>query len=325
MTERITPSELARVLANQAESLARALFPAGRQQGHHWCVGSIAGEPGQSLRIDLAGRHQGRWHEFADGSGGDLLDLVAAVRFGGDLRRALAWARAWLGQPIHQPEGPQSGTAPPQPTRYETLSSYGRQLWAASRVICREAAVGRYLIDRGCALPHPDGDLRSHPALRHPSGYVGPALVALITDVRDPERRLSLHRTWVGADGRKADVESPRLLLAGHPKAGGAIRLWPDDGVTTGLGVAEGIESALTLARGFTPVWSLVDAGNLAALPVLPGVEALTVAVDHDVAGMKAFKTVAQRWHAAGREVRKVLVPSPGADLNDWARGVDHA
>ncbi|MGZ8409189.1 MAG: toprim domain-containing protein, partial [Hyphomicrobium sp.] len=66
-------------------------------------------------------------------------------------------------------------------------------------------------------------------------------------------------------------------------------------------------------------------AGNLAALPVLAGVEALTVAVDHDAAGMKAFKTVAQRWHAAGREVRKVLVPSPGADLNDWAREADHA
>jgi hypothetical protein len=76
MTERMTTPDLARVLADQAESLARALFPAGRQQGHHWCVGSLAGEPGQSLRISLAGKHRGRWRDFADGSGGDLLDLV---------------------------------------------------------------------------------------------------------------------------------------------------------------------------------------------------------------------------------------------------------
>lgn len=149
--------------------------------------------------------------------------------------------------------------------------------------------------------------------------------MALVTDVRDPDRWLTLHRTWIGTDGRKADVEPPRLLLAGHPKAGGVIRLWSDDWVTTGLGIAEGIETALTLARGFTPVWSVIDAGNLAAFPVLPGIEALTIAVDHDAAGLKAFKTVAGRWHAAGREVRKVLVPSPGADLNDWARGIDHA
>lgn len=277
-----------------------------------------------SIAIAVAGERQGRWYDHERGVGGDGLALIKH-QLGHDLPKAVDWARAWLGQPIHQPARPQRDTAPPRPTRYETLSSYGRQLWAASRVIRPNTPAGQYFVDRGCALPHPDGHLRWHPALSHPSGYVGPALVALITDVRDPERRLTLHRTWLGTDGRKADIETPRLLLAGHPKAGGAIRLWPDNGVTTGLGVAEGIESALTLARGFTPVWSLVDAGNLAALPVLAGVEALTVAVDHDAAGMKAFKTVAQRWHAAGREVRKVLVPSPGADLNDWARGVDHA
>jgi hypothetical protein len=99
MTERMTTPDLARVLADQAESLARALFPAGRQQGHHWCVGSLASEPGQSLRISLAGKHRGRWRDFADGSGGDLLDLVAAVRFAGDLRQAIRWARDHVGCP----------------------------------------------------------------------------------------------------------------------------------------------------------------------------------------------------------------------------------
>jgi hypothetical protein len=212
----------------------------------------------------------------------------------------------------------------------------------ASRVIRPETAAGLYLATRGCALPHPEGDLRWHPALRHPSGYVGPALVALVTDVRDAQRWLSLHRTWIAADGsgNKADVNPSRMLLKGHRKSGGCIRLWPDDWVTLGLGIAEGIETALTLARGFTPVWATIDAGNLAAFPYLWPIESLTVAVDNDLAGISAFESMARRWwdeatahHARHSnkplhyhppvEIRNVMAPRPGDDLNDWVRSID--
>lgn len=50
---------------------------------------------------------------------------------------------------------------------------------------------------------------------------------------------------------------------------------------------------------------------------MLPGVESLTVAVDHDKAGLEAFDALCDRWTAAGREVRQVLPPAPGDDLND--------
>jgi hypothetical protein len=143
--------------------------------------------------------------------------------------------------------------------------------------------------------------------------------VALITDTltREP---LSLHKTWVLADGRKAELDSPRLLLAGHRKQGGVIRLWPDEAVTTGLGVAEGIESALSLAWAFVPVWACIDAGNLAALPVLDGIEALTIAADNDTAGQAAAQTCATRWAAAGRAVW--VTRQRDNDLNDLVQGV---
>jgi hypothetical protein len=152
--------------------------------------------------------------------------------------------------------------------------------------------------------------------LKHPTGYTGAALVALLRDAVDGTPR-TLHRTWVRPDGRKADVDPPRLLLGGHRKAGAVCRLWPDEAVTCGLGIAEGIESALSLAWGFKPVWACVDAGNLAALPVLEGVEALTIAGDHDPAGIKAARECAQRWRAAGRDVRIVMPGAPGRDIND--------
>lgn len=325
----MSAAEIARALADRTEALLRELFPAGRRQGREWCIGSIAGEPGQSLRTSLAGKHRGRWHEFADGTGGDMLDLIAAVNCGDDLRQAIDWARSWLGREREDPSPKPAHTdlSAVQPGRYETLSPFRRQLWTSCRYIDSKSPAALYLGARGCALPHPDGDLRWHPALKHPSGHVGPTLVALVTDIQNPQRWLTLHRTWIRGDGspNKADVDPPRLLLKDHRKSGGCIRLWPDDWVSMGLGIAEGIETTLTLARGFTPAWSVIDAANLAAFPVLAGIEALTVAVDHDVAGLKAFKTVAERWHGAGREVRKVLVPKPGDDLNDWARSVDRA
>lgn len=202
--------------------------------------------------------------------------------------------------------------------------------WAAAlfRDECRPVqastsnVAAEYLRARCCRLPPADGDLRWHASLRHPSGYRGPALVALISDARTREP-MSLHRTWIQANGQKAEIDPPRLLLSGHAKVGGVIRLWPDESVSHGLGIAEGIETALSLAHAMPPVWSLIDAGNLAAFPVMSGISALTIAADHDPAGQRAAEACGMRWAAAGATVRVVLPPEPGADLNDVVAEVE--
>lgn len=205
-----------------------------------------------------------------------------------------------------------------QPQRHEVLSDFGRELWEACRPLSGEARA--YLDARNCVISHADGDLRCHPALKHPpSGLIGPALVALVTDAVSGTP-LTLHRTWVRADGNKAPVEPARMLLGGHRKQGGVVRLWPDEAVTTGLGVAEGIETALSLAHAIAPVWACIDAGNLAAFPLLEGIEALTIAADHDDAGIAAANTCADRWARSGAEVRVVLPEIHKTDLNDVAR-----
>ena len=205
----------------------------------------------------------------------------------------------------------------PEQHQHETLSPYGRRLWALSQPLAGTVGAA-YLLARGCVLPPADGDLRFLPAHKHPLGdYTGPALVALVTDILTGEP-ISLHFTWVCPDGTKANTPGPaRLLLGGHRKAGGCIRLWPDEAVTTGLGVGEGIESCLSLAHAIAPVWSLIDAGNLSALPVLPGIEALTIAQDNDNAGRRAAQTVADRYTAAGCAVAIVASGADGEDLND--------
>jgi putative DNA primase/helicase len=121
--------------------------------------------------------------------------------------------------------------------------------------------------------------------------------------------------------------------MAGSATAGcsaaGVIRLWPDDAVTTGLVLGEGIETTLAAAlhvehRGtlLQPAWAAGSANAIAKFPVLGGIEALTTLVDRDVGehGRRAAEEGARRWRAAGREAT-LLVP-PVKDFNDLVRGL---
>ncbi len=233
--------------------------------------------------------------------------------------RAAGWKPAAAGE--SRPARPVPVLRAVEPERHQhqhqTLSAYGLRLWASSLPLANTIGAA-YLLARGCVIPPADGDLRFLPAHKHPLGdYTGPALVALVSDIVTGQP-IGLHFTWVCPDGSKANTPGPaRLLLGGHRKAGGCIRLWPDEAVTHGLGVGEGIESCLSLAHAITPVWSLIDAGNLSALRVLPGIEALTIAQDNDPAGRRSAQTVAERWAAAGAEVAIVAAADDGADLND--------
>jgi hypothetical protein len=120
------------------------------------------------------------------------------------------------------------------------------------------------------------------------------AIVALMTDPvsREPT---GIHRTFVDPTGAKRD----RRMLGRQ----GVIRLSPDDAVTSALGIAEGVEDALAvLLSGWSPVWVATNAGAIARLPVIPGIECMTVFADADEAGFDAANSCCARWRAAGRE-----------------------
>ena len=199
----------------------------------------------------------------------------------------------------------------PVAPKRDTLSDWGRALWDSCLPISGEAQ--DYLQFRHCVIPPTDSDLRWHPAIKHPSGHVGPALVALITHVLTG-KPLSLHRTWVTPTG-KANVTPERLVLSGHATKGGCIRLWPDDWVSGGLALGEGVETCLSLAHAFKPVWATIDAGHLEDFPVLAGVEVLTICQDNDSAGHKAAAACTARWVDAGRTVR--VTRQAANDFND--------
>ncbi len=197
-------------------------------------------------------------------------------------------------------------------------------IWRTAQPILPDDAAGCYLQGRGCAIPPAGSHLRWIDRHRHYlSGHVGPALIALATHAVTSEP-MTLHQTWIDPTrpGQKAPLDKPRLLYGGLPKAGAIVRLWPDEEVLDGLAIGEGIETCLAAAHGFTPIWSTLDAGNMATFPVLPGIEALTVVADHDEAGLKAANTCATIWTRAGREVRVWKPSVRGEDAADFVARV---
>ena len=191
-------------------------------------------------------------------------------------------------------------------------SDRAEAIWRRTRPL--RGTVGQtYLERRGCMLPPADSDLRFLPG----SGQYPPSLCARVTDARTA-KAISLHFTRLATDGQgKAGTDCDKLLLAGHRKRGGVIRLWRDEAVTYGLALAEGIETALVSARVFAPIWATVDAGNMTEFPLLPGIDCLAVYADHDQAGMRAAVGCAARWQKAGREVAVYRSQLAGEDIAD--------
>ncbi|MDA1023720.1 MAG: DUF3987 domain-containing protein [Proteobacteria bacterium] len=89
--------EIATKLSDNNMSVLSYLFPNGRKEGTEFCVGSLNGESGRSLKVNLNGKG-GVWSDFATGeTGSDLLDLWAAARNSGNTGEAMREASEWLG------------------------------------------------------------------------------------------------------------------------------------------------------------------------------------------------------------------------------------
>jgi len=268
-----------------------------------------------SLSVKVAGPKRGSWFDHEAGAGGDPLGLVAHLRRT-SMREARSWALGWLGLAAGTatPRQPRRPVAPPaRESRPSDTGDLARRVWAeAVAADAPSSLVPVYLASRGLEM-EPDAPLRFHPAC--PRGAERwPAMVTLMTDPTTGQP-CGVHRTFLARDGSgKAPGPMPAKMMAGNA---GIIRLVPDEEVTMGLGIAEGIETSLAVMQGFgwRPVWAAASAGAIRAFPVLPGLGALTVFSDPDGAGMAAANECARRWEMAGREAR-VCAP-PRGDFND--------
>jgi hypothetical protein len=194
-------------------------------------------------------------------------------------------------------------------------------LWAKA-VAPHGTLVEAYLGSRGLGLPADAASvIRFHSACPFDRQHT-PAMLCLVRNIAT-DKPQAIHRTALSSTGEKLTINGKTRLALG-PTAGGAVKLTPDDEVTTCLGIGEGVESTLSLrlAREFgcSPVWSLLSADAVARFPVLAGIDCLWIAVDRDQAGLRAVTAVKDRWSNAGREVFSVKPLREQTDLNDLLR-----
>jgi len=171
--------------------------------------------------------------------------------------------------------------------------------------------VEAYLASRGLQFPPPP-TLRFHSGLKHPSGTIWPAMVALVTRGID-DTPLAIHRTFLARDGHgKAPVEPQKMMLG--PCRGGAVRL----GVAgEALMVGEGIETCLAAMQATgLPAWAALSSSGLRTLDLPAVVREVIMLADGDEPGEKAAREAAQRWQHEGRHVR-IARPPRGMDFND--------
>ena len=94
------------LLRGRVEELASYLFPNGRREGVHWCVGDISGACGDSFKICLTGEKAGLWGDFAESRkhSRSLLDLWMQAR-NVDFKTALHETAHWAGESLNGSNG----------------------------------------------------------------------------------------------------------------------------------------------------------------------------------------------------------------------------
>ncbi len=132
---------------------------------------------------------------------------------------------------------------------------------------------------------------------------------------------VTLHQTYLTADGEKAPVEKPRKLFWGNHPDGSAVRLMmPETGV---LGIAEGIETAIAASKLWhLPVWAALNAHHLAKWRPPKGIRQVHVFGDADAkfAGQAAAYECGRGVYCMAENLRpeEVIVRIPDAVGRDW-------
>lgn len=280
-----------------AETLARGL--GGRRTGATWlacCPAHDDREPSLAIRDGDDGRVLVHCHAGCDQR--DVIDI---------LRRHGLWTPA--------DSAPASGptvTATPDADVAKRIEAAMR-IWDASHDP-RGTLVATYLASRGLDLPL-SGGLRFHTALKHTTGTVWPAMVALVTNVA--HERVGIHRTFLARDGSgKAPVSPARMSLG--PIRGGAVRLAP---VAKKILVGEGVETTLSvMQKTGVPGWAALSTSGLKTL-ILPGlVDEVVILADADPPGEAAARDASARWTREGRQVRIARPITGYNDFNDMLR-----
>jgi hypothetical protein len=257
------------------------------------------------------------------GAFGNGIRLYAWAK-GISLAKAESHILAWSGQPITEVTQ-YVGQKVDYPARLRRLNA----VWDSAVPVSAGSPAFAYLRKRGLAdlsgVALSPERIRWSPSLEQTHLGRRVSFPALILRISLPDGSLgSLHRIFLTGRGDKAPLDSPKKMMPGAAKLGGAaIRLLP---AGPELLLAEGAETAWAgylLAKGRLPAWACVSSTMLQSVQLPEVVRTVRILADLDKnkAGERAAEKLKERLESEGRTVHIHLptLPIPeGAHKVDW-------
>lgn len=351
----ISVAEIADKLNARAASLVPELLPNGRKAGTKWMFSGIADHgKSESAWVHLSGPEMGHWRDAGNCAAGedkgDVLDLVRLKRCGGDMKDAVAWAKAELGiedrfVPGRQ-EDPAEKARRAEEARQRAMAAEeqmaaeregkaknARRRFLSGGPIAGSAAEA-YLRGRGLrpnAAGEWPGSLRFAAECPHkPTGQTLPAMLAGIFDAAG--KQIGCHRTFLHArpDGRVTKIDHPSAKMVLGNVWGGFVPI--DKGASRKSMAAmpagepvyctEGIEDALVLrmAKPDARIVCAISLPNMGGmiLPARAGELVLVCDRDTKPEAQDTLERAIAAQQARGIRVRIVMPPEGVKDLNDW-------
>lgn len=305
------PHDLARRLADRAETVCRHYLSSGRREGGYWLVGDARNTPGRSMYVRLKDTPKGpagKWTDAATGEHGDLLDVIRESCGLVDFKDVADEARTFLSMPTPEPEPHEHQRQSPAP---HGSPEAARRLVRMSQPIYG-TLVQAYLRERGITDLRGTGSLHFHPRCyyrpdEHSTTETWPAMIAEVTDLDG--KITGAHRTWLDPRRRdKAPIDTPRRAMG--DLLGNAVRFGTASDV---MAAGEGIETVLSLRQVLPdmPMLAALSAAHLAAILFPDTLRRLYIVRDNDPAGDGAREALIERANAAGIEA---IVISPELD-----------
>lgn len=346
----ISIDELKEMAHGQTRQLCQHLLPNGRENTGYWETSNITDQHtgSYSLKVNLTGANRGLWTDFgaAKGSpdrGGNMIQLVAMVKFNGRIGDACSWLRSWLGLDHLDPgrlateKAKASRAAAANAVAAEERAGLNRRkahgMWL-SAVPIPDTPAEKYLCSRG--LDFRKAGLNAPAVLRfHPEIYCTetrsklPAMVAAINDLAGAH--LGTHRTWIqpNGSGKAALVEAKKSI---GKYQGGFIHLWKgehrchlrDLPPTAPVVVSEGIEDGLSavLAKPSIRCIAGISLSNIGSLELPPQCPVhLLRQRDTKERAIDAFEGAVARLQERGYNVFLIDPPVGVKDYNDALMG----
>lgn len=238
-------ADIADLLRPHAQALAQMVFPNARLAGGRLYVGSLQGEPGDSLVVTLRGPKAGTWADYAtsetDPQGkGDMLKLLQLTVGGGDFKAGLAEAKRFLNLDTMDPRALErmQMAAEKAKARAERQAQDERErkransegLWQSASPLTPASPAVQYLAGRGidfAVLGKLPGAIRFHHAVWH--AETGKKLPAMVTKATLLDgRHAATHVTYLHYEAARAGssggwVKLPKIEVERTDKETGEL------------------------------------------------------------------------------------------------------